>query len=62
MRSDVALFLTTTAAIAIVFLLVKYNTGSTGLVKATGNSLTGLYGTLITGNPQFYENAKGYGA
>lgn len=58
MSHTVALFLTGITTIAVVFLIVKNHTGASNVIGTTGNAATSLYGTLITGNPQFYANVS----
>lgn len=60
MRADIGLFFSTVMIIAVVSLLVRYGTNTAKIATATTTGLTGLYGVLETGNPQFYANAKGY--
>jgi uncharacterized membrane protein len=55
MRSDIALFLSTTTIIAVVALILWHPSGASQVTSTALGGAAGYFGTLMTGNPQFHE-------
>jgi hypothetical protein len=60
MKDDVRIFFLVLAVVAIVGQIVRNPSGSTDIIGSFFNGAASLFGTTITGNPQFYSQAKGY--
>jgi len=57
MRADIGLFFSALMAIAIVGLLVRNGGNTAKVVSSFGNAISEDFGTVITGNPQFYAQS-----